>query len=184
MRQRAGSTRAPPLPTARLPAPQWEPPPSLLCSFSCSSFSSSSFSSSSGPQSGRSAPLTVSAPRPRPPSPAPRCSRQRPSRAACAAPLRGRRAGGVEAGAGRRERPGRGGRDRLRGGGRTAILRWPRRGRDPAATRQPARGRRPGPRRPPPPPPPRLASQDLFAPGLVWAFLFGGYSTGLSYVLC
>lgn len=37
------------------------------CRFSCSSFSSSSFSSSSGPQSGRSAPFTVSAPRPRPP---------------------------------------------------------------------------------------------------------------------
>lgn len=69
MRQRAGSSRTPrpPLPAALLRAPQWEPPPSLLCRFSCSSFSSSSFSSSSGPQSGRSAPFTVSAPRPRPP---------------------------------------------------------------------------------------------------------------------
>lgn len=58
----------PPLPVALLRAPQWEPPLSLLCRFSCSSFSSSSFSSSSGPQSGRSAPFTVSAPRPRPPA--------------------------------------------------------------------------------------------------------------------
>lgn len=57
----------PPLPAAQLRAPQWELPPSPLCSVSCSSFSSSSVSSSSGPQSGRSAPFTVSAPRPRPP---------------------------------------------------------------------------------------------------------------------
>lgn len=69
-----------------------------------------------------------------PPPPAPRCSRQRPSRAACAASFRGRWAGAVEAGAGRRERPGSGGGDRLRGGGcRPAILHRPWRGRDRAA---------------------------------------------------
>lgn len=103
-----------PLPTARLPAPQWEPPPLPPCSFSCSSFSSSSFSSSSGLQSGRSAPLTVSAP---PPPPAPRCSRQRPSRAACAASLRGRRAGGS------RGRRGSSGAPRARGRGPAARRR-------------------------------------------------------------
>lgn len=173
MRQRADSTRAPPpLPTVRPPAPQWEPPPSPPCSFSCSSFSSSSFSSSSGPQSGRSAPLTVSAPRPRPPTPAPRCSRQRPSRAACAASLRGRRAGGVGAGAGRRERPGRGGGDRLRGDGRTAILRRPRRGRDTGATRQPTPGGGPGPRRPPLPPSRPASPPRAYLP-LAW---FGFFS--------
>lgn len=88
-----------------------------------------------------------------PPPPAPRCSRKRPSRAACAASLRGRWVGDVEAGAGRRERPGRGGGDPLRGGGRPAILRRPRRGRDPGATPRQARGGGPGPRRPPRPPP-------------------------------
>jgi hypothetical protein len=68
MRQRGCRFRPPPLqlPTAPLPAPQREPPPPPPSSFPRSSFSSS-FSSSSGLQSGRSAPLTVSAPRPRPP---------------------------------------------------------------------------------------------------------------------
>lgn len=67
-----------------------------------SSLASSSFSSSSGLQSGRAAPLTVSAPRPARPPARPR----RPSRAA-APPHSGGAGWGSRAAARRQERPGR-----------------------------------------------------------------------------
>ncbi|XDA78411.1 hypothetical protein R6Z07M_008446 [Ovis aries] len=118
----------------------------------------------------RSLPMRQRADSTRAAPPCPR--RQRPSRAACAASLRGRRAGGVGAGAGRRERPGRGGGDRLRGDGRTAILRRPRRGRDTGATRQPTPGGGPGPRRPPLPPSRPASPPRAYLP-LAW---FGFFS--------